>query len=116
METLGKKISKLRDLRGLTQEQLSAKAKVARRTLQNIEGGKVMSPGVDIISALAKQLGTTVSEIIGEKSADESKNELIAKIVIGLPALDYDELNAVSSSIADLIAARPSKSKTTLTK
>ncbi len=106
MEKLGKKISRLRESKGLTQEELSFKAKVARRTLQNIEGGKVMSPGIDVISALAKQLDTTVSDIIGEKSKNDepkiSKSDLILSIQDQLKNLNMKQLEHVKDVIEEL--------------
>jgi len=108
MESLGRKISILRKTQGLNQEQLSIKSKIARRTIQNIEGGKVMSPGVEVIAAIAKSLNTTVSELIGEKNT-KSKSELILEIQAGLTTLDYDQLKTISSAIEDLTELEISK-------
>ncbi|MBL7545606.1 MAG: helix-turn-helix transcriptional regulator [Bdellovibrionaceae bacterium] len=99
METLGKKISELRNAMGMSQEQLSAKSKVARRTIQNIEGGKVMSPGVEVIAAIAKVLNTSVSDIIGDKPVKSSKSDLILAIQASLTTLDHDQLKDVKANI-----------------
>lgn len=115
VETLGKKISRLRDLKGWSQEKLSLKAKIARRTLQNIEGGKVMSPGIEVVAAIAKQLGITVSELIEEKNPNKDRNEMISNIVLSLSALDYDQLRSIAESIDSLPPSSGLDSKTTTT-
>jgi len=92
METLGEKISLLREERGWTQEDLSIKSKVARRTIQNIEGGKVMSPGVDVVMAISKALGVSVGSIL---ESEKNRAETILEIQSLLTQLSDDDLEIV---------------------
>jgi len=65
-----------------------------------------MSPGIDVISALAKQLDTTVSDIIGEKSKNDepkiSKSDLILSIQDQLKNLNMKQLEHVKDVIEEL--------------
>jgi len=44
----------------------------------------------------------------------KTREQLITEIITGLPTLDYDELNSISSSVEVFISTRSSKSATTL--
>lgn len=52
----GVNLRRLRDDRGLTQEQLAAKSGVSRVTIARIESGLVPSPGLDVMTSLASAL------------------------------------------------------------
>lgn len=115
VENLGKKISGLREGKGWTQETLSVESKIARRTIQNIEGGHVMSPGIEVIAALAYALGTTVGELLGENQSNgESKADLFFRITRRLAAFDKSQLDVIEGAIADLYPSAGTDSKTTL--
>lgn len=112
MENLGEKISLLRDSRGWTQEDLSVESKVARRTIQNIEGGKVMSPGIDVVMAIAKALGVSISYLIEEK---QTRSEVILEIQDLLKGMSQDDLETLKASAENLITLSKS-SKSSLAK
>ncbi|GLY25699.1 hypothetical protein Misp04_54300 [Micromonospora sp. NBRC 101691] len=52
----------LRGDRGLTQEQLAGRARVAVSTLRKIESGRVIEPGYFTMLALANALGVDLRE------------------------------------------------------
>ncbi len=58
---LGQKITELRQLKGLTQEQLAEKCEVSTRTIQRIEGGEV-DPRAYTLHCLSEALGFDFAE------------------------------------------------------
>jgi transcriptional regulator with XRE-family HTH domain len=52
-KTLGKNVYRLRQLNGVTQEQLSELVQIDRRYVQRIEAGTA-NPGVDVLARLKK--------------------------------------------------------------
>ena len=67
-ERIGKRISTLRKLAGLTQEQLAEKAGLQRTHVGRIEAGKY-AVTLEVVQAIAEALGMTV-DIIDPKLAD----------------------------------------------
>lgn len=65
-EYLANKLGQIRRERGMTQQQLAAKARVALSTLQKLESGKnrILGAQVDIVCKLAQALGVTVEELV----------------------------------------------------
>jgi len=106
MDINGDDIRRLRESLGWTRAKLSEESDVPERTIQDIETGKSKNPGLYTIKEILKAL---------PNYPDNRKSDLILDIQSRLTALDYDELDTVSSSIKDLIADRPSKPKATLT-
>jgi transcriptional regulator with XRE-family HTH domain len=54
---LGDQIRQLRLKRGLTQDQLAAKAKLSRIYIAKLEGGDRMSPSFPALARIARALG-----------------------------------------------------------
>jgi transcriptional regulator with XRE-family HTH domain len=63
--TLGNAIRARREAAGFTQEQLASKAGVALRTLQRSEMDKHL-PTTQTLQRIARALGTTASQLLGE--------------------------------------------------
>ena len=61
---VGMNIRRLREARGLTQEQLAGEAGIAMRHLGRIERGEV-SPTVEMLGKLAVALGITPEQLFG---------------------------------------------------
>ena len=57
-------IRRIREGRGLTQEDLAKRARVSQPYLSQIEAGTKKNPGVRIIQRLAKALGVPVTELL----------------------------------------------------
>ena len=61
-ERFGERVRKLRQAKGLSQEELAFKARVHRTYLGGIERGE-RNPSLRNIAAIAKALGVTLSEL-----------------------------------------------------
>ncbi|WPR73692.1 helix-turn-helix transcriptional regulator [Algoriphagus sp. NG3] len=70
---LGKKISEMRQAKGLTQEELVEKCNLNVRTIQRIEAGEV-TPRSYTIKALFEALGAKMENIEAESSPDYPKS------------------------------------------
>ncbi|MBU4210737.1 helix-turn-helix domain-containing protein [Patescibacteria group bacterium] len=61
---LGKKIKKLRNGLGLSQDRLARKADVPYTTLTKIETSVIKKPSVFVVVKIAKALGVTVDSLM----------------------------------------------------
>lgn len=61
---LGKKIKKLRNDLGLSQDELARQADVSYTTLTKIETGVIKKPSVYVVAKIAKALNTTLDDLI----------------------------------------------------
>lgn len=64
-KTLGNHILLSRRDLALTQEELAAKVGVSRAYITNIEQGRAKNVGIDVIFALARELGVSVAYLLG---------------------------------------------------
>ncbi len=90
MDDVGRRISVMRKNAGLTQMELANKLGISYQAVSNWERGVAM-PDISNLGALAKILGVTVDDVIGD--------EKISSIIEGKPVdgrLSVDEFNAVS--------------------
>ena len=60
---VGEELRKAREAAGLTQEELSSKARVDRSYISQLERG-LKSPTLDMLLRLCKALGVSASEIV----------------------------------------------------
>lgn len=61
-KTLGKRVQKIRKLRGLTQEQLAEKVGISRAYMGYIEQGRY-SASLEVIEKVAKALKVKISDL-----------------------------------------------------
>lgn len=61
---IGEKIKKVRNDKGLTQEELAQKANISYITLVKIEQGKVENPTMKTLQKIAKALEISLDEIV----------------------------------------------------
>ena len=81
---IGNKISELRKKKNMTQEELAEKLNVARQTISKWECNET-SPSLEDASKLAKILGVSLNELVGEENILEEKMsnvERLAGIII----------------------------------
>lgn len=81
-EELGKKIKRMRQNRGLTQEQLAEAVDVSQRTMSGIEIGENFVTA-ETFDKIVKALNTTAEELFSTnhlKDKDELINEITQKI------------------------------------
>ena len=61
---LGRKIKKLRQKLGLSQDDFARKADVPYTTLTKVETGVIKKPSVFVVSKIAKALSVDIEELI----------------------------------------------------
>lgn len=64
---LGRRIAEARKAQGITQVQLAEALGIAQQTLAHYEGGK-LRVAVALLPALARNLGLSLEELVGEES------------------------------------------------
>lgn len=69
---LGRRIAERRKAAGITQVDLAQRLGIAQQTMAHYEGG-VSRIAVALLPPLAKAIGTTVEELIGEDASRSSK-------------------------------------------
>jgi transcriptional regulator with XRE-family HTH domain len=57
-------IKKLREARGLTQEQVAKQAQVTKNYITMLESGARKSPSLSVLKRLARALGVPVTELL----------------------------------------------------
>lgn len=91
-QVVGERVRERRAAAGLTQAELASRVYVSRQTVNNWETGKTLID-VQSLALVAGELGTSVSELLGERGADavraevESRHELV--VLLGRAVLSY---------------------------
>ena len=68
----GKKIMMLRKQKGMTQTKLAEQINVSNKTISRWETGEGF-PEISLLKPLAKALGTTVDELLGDEEASSEE-------------------------------------------
>ena len=68
---VGRAVRRLRERQGMSGKALALAAGVAQSYVSDLEAGKVVSPGLVALHAMAGALGVTVVELLREAEADE---------------------------------------------
>jgi transcriptional regulator with XRE-family HTH domain len=63
--TLGRRVKRVREARGLTQVALAKRARVTQGFVSKVEAGVQRDPGVAVLQRLAKALGVPVTALLG---------------------------------------------------
>ena len=80
---VGKNIKRLREAKGMTQEQLAEKLNVTRQAVSNWENEKTQ-PDIDTLHRISQELDTSIEELIyGTKSRSVTT---VVQQVVGPPA------------------------------
>lgn len=83
--TIGERIQRLRDQRGLNQADLATRAGVGQSLLSRIERGSRPNPTADILRKLARALGCTTDYLVGMHEEDkDSECEPTETALIGV--------------------------------
>jgi len=96
---LGKNIVKIRKLRGLKAKQLAELVGIDQSYLSQIENEK-RSPSLEVIQKIAKALGTTVSELLGETPQQLSDD--IQRLVDASKNLSSRQIDAVINVVKEM--------------
>ena len=81
MNDIMKNIKRLRQRKGLTQEELGSKLHVTRQAVSNWETGK-NQPDIEILKSLAETLGVDVSELLYASKPDVNRQRRIITAVL----------------------------------
>jgi transcriptional regulator with XRE-family HTH domain len=73
---IGERIATRRKARGLTQEELAAKAHISGKHLSEVERAE-SGPSLEMVHRLAKALGTTMPELTAEEPETQLREELL---------------------------------------
>lgn len=89
---LGKNIRKLRKINKLTSVELARRAGIKQSYLSQIETGK-RSPSIEVIQSISRELGSTVSELLGETG--QELTEEMKRLLYASKDLNREQLDAV---------------------
>jgi len=64
--TFGERLKRYRELAGLSQNELAKRARVSRPTISNVESGKYGGMNVENARRIARVLGITLDQLVGE--------------------------------------------------
>ena len=74
--TLGSRVRELRELAGLTQDELAEKIGVDRSYIAHIEHGRARQPSPDVLLALARALSTSAADLYMAILGEEGRRAL----------------------------------------
>lgn len=103
-ETVGQRIRRFRDERGLTASELAEKAEVAKSYLSTLEhdenGTNVRRPSADTLYRIAKVLGVAMSDLLGKPIITADQTQRSASLVKfarsrNLPEADVEMLAGI---------------------
>lgn len=97
-ESLSLKIKAIREVSGLTQEELAEKCDVSWRTISNLERGIVM-PSLQLICKLSKQFNISIDELLSSKV---EKNKSLLRLTKESALIE--EITQMSDSTLDHLA------------
>lgn len=69
---LSRNLSRIRNLRGLTQHELAEKSGISRTAIASIEGGTYKSARTTTVYALAKALSVRTATLLAQPRASEA--------------------------------------------
>ena len=106
-------LKKFRNARGLTQAELAEKIELSLSGYAQIEYGTNW-PSDKTLGMLAEKLRVSLSDLFASENEAEkepTREELIYGILVGLPALDDDELSGILSLVTAATNSRPGGSR-----
>jgi len=76
-------VTRIREERGLTQQELAAKAGTTYQTIWRIENGKHAEPGIYIARRIARALGVSLDFLVnlhGDDDEEEAQRRRVAAV------------------------------------
>ncbi len=68
--TIGERLKRLREIKGLSQNELAKRAGVHRPTISELEAGRQQDVTVETAKRLARALGVSLGLLVGEDESD----------------------------------------------
>ena len=106
LSALGERVRALRHRRGMTRKRLAEAAGVSERHLANLETG-LGNASVLLLRDLARALGSSIGEIVGEDTAASGEWARIRELMRGR---DEPTLARARKALADALGAAPADS------
>ena len=78
----GRRVTRIREERGLTQQELAAKAGTSYQTIWRIENGKHAEPGIYIARSIARALGVSLDFLVNLHGEDDESEFLPAAVAL----------------------------------
>jgi transcriptional regulator with XRE-family HTH domain len=103
---IGPTLRRLRESRGLTQEQLGEAADIANATISRVERGR-LAPSGALLKKLAAGLGVSVDVVLGTKPPPPSAKvrPSVARLVAVVRDLDDAAVDDVARAVKLMLAA-----------
>ncbi|MFW7526647.1 helix-turn-helix transcriptional regulator [Vibrio ostreicida] len=96
---LNENIKRLREEKGVTQADMGKSVKASAKTVMNWESGKT-EPKASELVLIARKLGVSVNEILGEENNPHKK--IIEKISSTIEGFDESEIESLSIMVEGL--------------
>ncbi len=94
---IGRRARELRELLGLTQEEVAGRALVARNTIARIERGDRI-PGIGTLARIAAALGVTEQELLGRSDrVDELHAAALQRLIVAARPLGLYDQNLLAT-------------------
>jgi transcriptional regulator with XRE-family HTH domain len=74
------RMKRLRERLGLSRSELARKAELTESYIYRLERGQVEAPSTTVLVKIARALGTTSSELLGEKEAEPQEEPTIRQV------------------------------------
>jgi transcriptional regulator with XRE-family HTH domain len=105
IEIFKERLKKARDLRGLSQAQLAAKAGLPPASVSHFESGP-RKPSFDNLKALASALDVTTDYLLGRSDTPEASAETVGRLHRDLHKLTSQDLELAKEFVDLLIKKR----------
>ncbi|MEZ8297349.1 helix-turn-helix domain-containing protein [Vibrio splendidus] len=96
---LNENIKRLREEKGVTQLDMAQAVGTSTKTVMNWESGKTEPKASELVT-IAKRLGVSVNEVLGQKESAQKK--LLEKISSAIDGFNQSEIDSLSIMIEGL--------------
>lgn len=106
-ETIGRRITGLRERRDMTLEELAAKIGVNATTLGRIEKGQTQKVGSDVLAALAREFQVSADYLLGLTGIPDRKNYEIGTLRLSALAVQNLYTGRVNADVVNHLLEHP---------
>lgn len=107
LETIGRRITGLRERRDMTLEELAAKVGVNATTLGRIEKGQTQKVGSDMLTALAREFQVSADYLLGLTDIPDRKNYEIGALGLSAQAVRNLYTGRVNVDVVNRLLEHP---------
>ncbi len=107
LETIGRRITGLRERRDMTLEELAAKVGVNATTLGRIEKGQTQKVGSDVLTALAREFQVSADYLLGLTDIPDRKNYEIGALGLSAQAVRNLYTGRVNVDVVNRLLEHP---------